>query len=176
MEQDYGLILPRWLQVDFSPHVQQFAEQSETEVSTGQIRQIFQDTYIDVGNPMTVESYQASRSKGSDQLTATLITQTGRVEISSEGKGILDAFVSAINSKLDSKLILVDYSEHTLGDNEQSEAMAYVQLNINGKRFCAAGCSEDIVGASLRAVLNAVSRAGVDIKNEAAPALKAVQA
>jgi 2-isopropylmalate synthase len=175
MEQDYGLILPRWLQVDFSPHVQKFAEQSETEVSTEQIRQIFQDTYIDVGKPITVESYQASRSKGSDQLTAMLITQTERVEISSEGKGILDAFVSAINSKLDSRLVLVDYSEHTLGDNEQSEAMAYVQLNINGIRFCGAGCSEDIVGASLRAVLNAVSRAGFNIRNEAVPALKAVQ-
>jgi len=176
MEQDYGLILPRWLQVDFSPHVQQFAERSETEVSTRQIRQIFQDTYIDVGNPISVESYQASRSRGSDQLTAMLITQTGRIEISSEGKGILDAFVSALNGKLDSRLVLVDYSEHTLGDNEQSEAMAYVQLNIDGKRFCGAGCSEDIVGASLRAVLNAVSRAGVNIETGAAPALKAVQA
>jgi len=175
MEQDYGLILPRWLQVDFSPHVQQFAEQSETEVSTEQIRQIFEDTYIDVDMPITVESYQASRSKGSDQLTAMLITQTGRVEISSGGKGILDAFVSAINSKLDSRLVLVDYSEHTLGDNEQSEAMAYVQLNINGKRFCGAGCSEDIVGASLRAVLNAISRAGVDIKQGAAPVLQAIK-
>jgi len=175
MEQDYGLQLPRWLQVDFSPHVQQFAEQSESEVSTEQIRQIFQETYIDVDMPITVESYQASRAKGSDQLTAMLITQDGRVEISSDGKGILDAFVSAINNKLDSRLVLVDYSEHTLGDNEQSEAMAYVQLNINGKRFCGAGCSEDIVGASLRAVLNAVSRAGVKIENGAAPVLQAVK-
>jgi 2-isopropylmalate synthase len=174
LEQDYGLVLPRWLQVDFSPYVQKFAEQSESEVSTEQIRQIFQDTYIDVGKPITVESYQASRSKGSDQLTAMLITETGRVEISSAGKGILDAFVSAINSKLDSRLVLVDYSEHTLGDNEQSEAIAYVQLNINGMRYCGAGCSEDIVGASLRAVLNAVSRAGVTLKKGAAPTLKAV--
>jgi 2-isopropylmalate synthase len=48
-----------------------------------------------------------------------------------------------------------------LGDNEQSEAIAYVQLSINGERSCGAGCSEDIVGASLRAVLNAIARAGV---------------
>jgi 2-isopropylmalate synthase len=174
LEQDYGLILPRWLQVDFSPHVQRFAEQSETEVSAEQLRKIFQDTYIDVGRPISVESYQASRAEGSDQLTAMLVTQSGRVEISSAGKGILDAFVSAINSKLDSRLVLVDYSEHTLGDNEQSEAMAYVQLNINGTRFCGAGCSEDIVGASLRAVLNAVNRAGVNIESAATAQLQAV--
>ena len=164
LEQDYGLILPRWMQVDFSPHVQHFAEQSEAEVSTQEIRQIFQDTYIDLADPMTVESYQASRTEGLDKLFATIKTIEVSIDITGEGKGILDAFVNAINFKLDSKIVLVDYSEHTLGDNQQSEAMAYVQLSVNGQRYCGAGCSEDIVGASLRAVLNAIDRAGIDIK------------
>ena len=174
LEQDYGLILPRWLQVDFSPYIQRQAEVSETEVSTEQIRQIFQDTYINVEKPITVESYSATRAQGSDSLQATLITDDGKVKIASEGKGILDAFVCAINKKLDTTLVLVDYSEHTLGDNEQSEAMAYVQLSINGQRSCGAGCSEDIVGASLRAVLNAVARAGVEIESAVEPKLAAV--
>ena len=174
LEQDYGLILPRWMQVDFSPHVQREAETSESEVSNARIRQIFEDTYINVDNPMTVESYQANRSKGSDKLTAIINTAAGQVTIASHGKGILDAFVCAINEKLPHKLVLVDYSEHTLGDNEQSEAMAYVQLNINGQRSCGAGCSEDIVGASLRAVLNAVARAGVELAAESTARLAAV--
>ncbi len=89
-------------------------------------------------------------------------------------KGILDAFVGAINAQLDSRIVIVDYSEHTLGDSEQSEAMAYVQLNIGGQRVCGAGCSEDIVGASLRAVLNAIARAGVGIDASASPQLQAV--
>ncbi len=132
------------------------------------------DRIINVENPMTVESYQANRSQGCDRLSATLITEAGKVEIASEGKGILDAFVSAINKKLDSKLVLIDYSEHTLGDNEQSEAMAYVQLSINGQRCCGAGCSEDIVGASLRAVLNAVARTGVKLSVDNSAQLAAV--
>ena len=70
--------------------------------------------------------------------------------------------------------MIVDYSEHTLGDNEQSEAMAYVQLNVNGQRVCGAGCSEDIVGASLRAVLNAIARAGISIDASDSARLKAV--
>ena len=174
LEQDYGLILPRWLQVDFSPQVQQHAEVSETEVSTEQIRQIFQDTYIDVADAMTVESYQAARAQGTDRLSAVLTTGEDRIEIASDGKGILDAFVGALNAKLDSRIVIVDYSEHTLGDNEQSEAMAYIQLNINGQRVCGAGCSEDIVGASLRAVLAAVARAGISISAVSSAQLKAV--
>jgi 2-isopropylmalate synthase len=174
LEQDYGLILPRWLQVDFSPQIQQHAEMSETEVSTEQIRQIFQDTYIDVVDTMTVESYQAARAQGTDRLSAVLTTGSDRIEIASDGKGILDAFVGALNAKLDSRIVIVDYSEHTLGDNEQSEAMAYIQLNINGQRVCGAGCSEDIVGASLRAVLAAVARAGIRINAVGSAQLKAV--
>ncbi|MFT5550147.1 MAG: 2-isopropylmalate synthase, partial [Candidatus Azotimanducaceae bacterium] len=137
---------------------------SEAEVSTREIRRIFQDTYIDLAEPMNVVSYQAARTEGLDKLSATIKTTEANVDIAGEGKGILDAFVNAINFKLNSKIILVDYSEHTLGDNQQSEAMAYVQLGVNGQRYCGAGCSEDIVGASLRAVLNAIARAGIDIK------------
>jgi 2-isopropylmalate synthase len=174
LEQDYGLILPRWLQVDFSPQVQRHAEASESEVSTTQIRQIFQDTYIDVDGAMTVDSYQAARAQGTDQLGAVLLTDNGKVEIASDGKGILDAFVGALNKQLDSRIVIVDYSEHTLGDNEQSEAMAYVQLNINGQRVCGAGCSEDIVGASLRAVLAAVARAEISINTSNSAQLQAV--
>jgi len=168
LEQDYGLILPRWLQIDFSPHVQKQAEQSETEVSSEMIWQIFQNTYIEVDNLITVEKYQASRSRGSDRLSATLVTKNGHLDIAGEGKGILDAFVRAIKTTLDMKLVLVDYSEHTLGDNEQSEAIAYVQLSIDGQRSCGAGRSEDIVGASMRAVLNALVRAGVEVEVEVA--------
>jgi len=174
LEQHYGLILPRWMQVDFSPYVQRHAEISETEVSNEQIRNIFLQTYIKIDNAMTVENYQASRSQGSDSLSATLNTESGRVQIASEGKGILDAFVCAINQKLRSKLVLIDYSEHTLGDNEQSEAMAYVQLSINGQRGCGAGCSEDIVGASLRAVLNALARSGIEFPADSNAQLAAV--
>ena len=174
LEQDYGLILPRWLQVDFSPHVQRVAEVSEAEVSNEQIRQIFDDTYLNVDSAMRVDSYQASRAQGSDQLSAVLVSGDREIEISSDGKGILDAFIGALNAKLDTRIVIVDYNEHTLGDNEQSEAMAYIQLNIDGGRVCGAGCSEDIVGASLRAVLNALARAGVTIDAADEVKLKAV--
>ena len=161
LEKDYGLSLPRWLQVDFSPYVQKQAEESATEVSAEVIHDIFQATYINVDNPITVDRYQATRSEGSDQLDATILVDGKPIDITCEGRGILDAFMCAISSKIKNKLVLVDYNEHTLGKNEQSEAMAYVQMNIDGKRYCGAGRSEDIVGASLRAVLNAVARAEV---------------
>ncbi|MCB1756607.1 MAG: 2-isopropylmalate synthase, partial [Gammaproteobacteria bacterium] len=140
--------------------VQAYAEQSESEVSSSVIHDIFRATYLEVDRPIRVADYRASRKQGSDRLTASLVTPEANIEIAGTGRGVLDAFVGAINDHLDSRLVLVDYSEHTLGDNEQSEAMAYVQLSIAGQRFCGAGCSHDIVGASMQAVLNAISRSG----------------
>jgi len=161
LEKDYGLQLPRWLQVDFSPYVQKEAEDSASEVSSEIIHDIFNKTYLEIENPITVKRYQATREKGADKLAATLFIDGASVDIASQGRGILDAFMNALNNNVASNLVLVDYSEHTLGDNERSEAVAYVQLNIDGKRVCGAGRSEDIVGASLRAVLNAIARADV---------------
>jgi 2-isopropylmalate synthase len=174
LEQDYGVVLPRWLQVDFSPHVQREAEASETEVANEQIYRIFRDTYLDINDAMTVESYRAARSEGSDRLSAVLATDSGKIEIHGTGKGILDAFIGAMNAHLESRIVIVDYSEHTLGDNEQSEAMAYVQLSIDGQRVCGAGCSEDIVGASLRAVLGALARSGIRLDTADSAQLRAV--
>lgn len=165
LEQDYGLVLPRWLQVDFSPHVQQQAEKSESEVSTQQLWEIFQSVYVDVPDKSRTRNYLVSRADGVDQLSATIDTVQGEIVLSEGGRGVLAAFVKGLNKALESELILVDYSEHTLGDNEKSEAMAYVQLSINGQRSCGAGRSTDIIGASLQAVLNAVTRSGIRFKS-----------
>ena len=135
---------------------------------------IFRRTYLEPDHLMKVESYQASRADSVDRLSAVLVAGESKIEITSNGKGILDAFVGAINAHLDSRLVIVDYNEHTLGDNEQSEAMAYVQLSFGGRRVCGAGCSEDIVGASLRAVLSAIARAGVGFDSGSEAHLKAV--
>ena len=87
---------------------------------------------------------------------------------------VIDAFVSSLSSSFACELVLLEYSEHTLGDNERSDAIAYIQMSINGQRYCGVGQSNDIVEASLRAVLNAANRAG--ISKEVQPSAKAINA
>lgn len=174
LEQDYGLILPRWLQVDFSPHVQRYADTHKKEISSEIIYAIFSDTYIDVNNPYVIKNYTATHNNGSDQLNVEVRTNKDTVKgsrqntisINGSGCGILDSFINAINTNTDSKIIIIDYNEHTLGSTEKSEAICYVQLSINGERFSGAGKSEDIVGASLHAVLNTIARAGLDLAHQ----------
>ncbi len=169
MEQDYGVQMPRWLQVDFSPHIQKRAEDSESEVSPADIFDTFKRTYM--VDEYCLDSYDLSRSHDADQLSAT-ITSTGndKISVQGRGKGVLDAFVCGLASHTGSDMVLIDYSEHTLGTDAQAEAICYVQMSINGSRYCAAGRSADIVGASVQALLNAVARSGQRLSNAAVQA------
>ena len=161
LEQDYNLHLPRWLQVDFSSHIQQQAESTAGEVSSDDIWSSFEQTYINHNHPIKLQDYQVSRQQGRDQLSATVLINQQTTIIKSEGQGVLDAFITAINTTLGEEIVLIDYSEHTLGSNEQSDAIAYVQLSINGQRYCGAGKSADIIEASLYAVLSASNRSAL---------------
>ncbi|MFT4926055.1 MAG: 2-isopropylmalate synthase [Phenylobacterium sp.] len=168
LEQEFGLKMPRWLQIDFSPHIQQQAEQSQAEVPSQDIWQIFQQTYLKPNNPMKVEGYTLTRSDHHDFLNATIKTVHQDMTLSANGKGVLDAFICGLNEKTAANILLLDYAEHALpgvdmAQNEQAKAITYVQLSINNQRFAGAGTSTDIVGASLQAVLNALSRAEVEL-------------
>ena len=159
LEQDYGMILPCWLQVDFSQHVQRYADTNKKEISAEVIYNIFQQTYMNNNNHTryAMKEYTATHNNASDHLTAELVLNGKTAIINGEGRGILDSFINAMNNITDSEIIILDYNEHTLGNTEQSSAICYMQLSINRQRYYSAGKSEDIVGASLQAVLNATA-------------------
>ncbi|MFT6987846.1 MAG: 2-isopropylmalate synthase [Psychromonas sp.] len=168
LEQDYGIQMPRWMQVDFSPHVQEYAENSESEVSSAMIQNIFSNTYLAAQKTATVDNYQLNRQGDQDSLQAQILGINASVKINGQGKGVLDAFVRGLSASLETDIVIIDYNEHALpskkgAENEQAEAIAYVQLSIQGARYCAAAKCSDIVSASLQAVLNAVIRSGANI-------------
>ena len=56
-------------------------------------------------------------------------------------------FTNALEALTGKKIVVVEYSEHTLGQSADAEAVCYVQLNIEGARPCGVGRSHDIVQA-----------------------------
>ena len=167
LRRDYGLELPRWLQVDFSTAVQDLAEDSEAEVSSDEIYALFQQTYLMTADRWQLGNYQLLRQNGSDGLEVTLTGPSGDVALSGQGNGVVDAFVQAMESVTGRHIVVVEYSEHTLGQSADAEAVCYVQLNIDGERPCGVGRSHDIVHASLAAILSALDGRGLITANAA---------
>lgn len=158
LEQEHGIKMPRWLQVDFSPVVQKEAELTEAEVSAEQIAELFQRTYLAPNGSMYLKSYQVNRQDGQDSMDSVLVDGDTETNISSQGRGVLEAFTAGLGRYIGKDLVIIEYNEHTLGHDEASDAMAYVQLSVDSKRVCGAGRSRDILGATLAAILNAVAR------------------
>jgi len=165
---DHGFDLPRWLQIDFSPSVQAFAEASEGEVSSEAILDLFARTYLPADPRWQLHDYQLSRADGVDRLQLSLREGSATRQLSGSGNGVVAAFVDALERFIGRQIVLVEYSEHALSQSADAEAVCYIQLNIDGERSCGVGRSHDIVQASLRAILGALGRSGAVAKGRAA--------
>ncbi len=159
LERDFGISMPRWLQIDFSPVVQAYAEQQETEVGSEAIHALFQKTYLNGAGRWDLGNYQVNREDGTDRLQAELIRGSARETINGTGNGVVASFVDAMEQFTGKQIVLVEYSEHALSQSADAEALCYIQLNIGGERYCGCGRSHDIVQASLDGILRAINKA-----------------
>ncbi len=168
LRRDYGLELPRWLQVDFSTVVQELAEDSESEVSSEDIFTLFSRHYLDTEKGWHVGDYRLSRENGLDRLEVNLHGPENRdLFLSGRGSGVVGAFVQVMEELTGNHIVVVEYSEHSLGQSADAQAVCYVQLNIDGERPCGVGRSDDIVHASLAAILSALEGQGLDFADAA---------
>jgi 2-isopropylmalate synthase len=168
LQRDYGLELPRWLQIDFSSAVQAYAEERESEVGSDEIYQLFEQTYLKGEGRWRLGSYQVNRERGVDQLQAELLHGANQHSLAGSGNGVVAAFVDAMEHFVGKQVVLVEYSEHALSHSADAEAICYIQLNIDGERFCGVGRSHDIVQASLDGILGAINAAHLGEESAAA--------
>ena len=168
LERDHGLELPRWLQIDFSSAVQAYAEEREAEVESEDIHQLFQQTYLANDGCWRLGNYQVSREESVDKLQAELLQGTSSHSLSGTGNGVVASFVDAMERFTGKQIVLVEYNEHALSHSADAEAICYIQLNIEGDRYCGVGRSHDIIQASLDGILGAINKAAESDQNAAA--------
>ncbi len=159
MERDYGMILPRWLQIDLAQIVQQESEHIAGEIDASRIHALFLEHFADARLPATLQGYRLQRDAGIDEIEAELRINNTTQTIRGKGEGAIEAFVAAWSAAFGVQLAIVDYSEHALSAGTQAEAVAYVQLNIDGQRTAGVAFDRDTVSASLGAVISALNRA-----------------
>ena len=113
--------------------------------------------------PTALLGYRIDKN-GHDVIEARVRDGQHEQVLHGEGEGAISAFVSAWMKHSGQKIHVVDYSEHAIGEGTNAEAVAYVQLNVDGRRIAGAAFDHDTISASLKAVLSALNR--VQIKRE----------
>ena len=162
METDYGVRMPRRLQIEFSQVIQQIADESGKELRSEDIWQAFDREYLTQDGPYRfIEHETIPIARGSEirDLSATIMNEGEEVEIKGRGNGPIDAFVKALQTLTGLDFRLVDYFEHAIGSGADTEAIAIVELQPKeGTPVFGVAKDANIVHASLKAVLSAVNR------------------
>ncbi len=162
LEQDFGYVLPKPLSVELSQEVQAQAERSEGEVSPDSIRSMFERSYVNRSQPLSIRSHASETHGELEKHRFAIQTAEGALSLESHGKGPLDAFVRALSRQLGALIQIESYAEHALGAGADAQAVAYVALSLAGEqRAWGVGSHESIVTASLSAIISALNRAGV---------------
>ena len=159
MENEYNLQLPRWMQIEFSAVVQQHAEKSETEVSPTRLWELFEQEYMEINQPYNLVRYQIQRENDTETLIADLGYDTGKIQVKGSGKGVIEAFIDALQQATGHSIVIVEYSEHALSQDTSAKAITYMQVSIDGMRYSSAAINSDIISASFKAILTAVNLA-----------------
>ncbi|RBI68204.1 2-isopropylmalate synthase [Vreelandella sulfidaeris] len=157
LERDYGINLPRWMMLALAPYVQQESEKRASELSSEMIRQVMFDNFTQEV-PLSLIDYQLSKGK-QEGIEVTLQQGDELLHLSGKGNGAMSAFTDAWQRHSGSSLGIIDYSEHSLGASSEANAIAFVQLNIDGQRLCAVAEDSDTVSASLKALLSGINAA-----------------
>ena len=162
LEEDYGIELPRLLQVELSKVVQGVTDETGKELSSATIYEIFENEYLNakgdiefVDHQTTVDTHASERRK----LIATIREKGAERMLEGVGTGPIDAYMSALKQAYGFDLKVNDYREHTTGFGSDAVAVAYVEMRDDkGEPIFGVGRHANIVTASLKAITSAVNR------------------
>ncbi|KAI0647492.1 2-isopropylmalate synthase [Trametes meyenii] len=184
VQQHLGLDMPRKMQVSFYQIIQDIADREAREMTVEDITTAFRKTYHFGGKAyegrLILKSYKVSSEPAPGGLTDEAADERRQFDgtisvdgvlrvIRGDGNGPLSALLDALCTHLHIDLSVREYSEHTIGSDQNAKAGAYVELVPQGtdikdtrrsaQSWWGIGVDSDIAGAGLRAVLSAANGA-----------------
>ena len=155
LEQEYGIQLPRRMQIEFSQVIKAETDRSGLEVSAAQIYTLLDSEYLQAVTPYALQKHRLQEEDG----ICTLITEVsadGAVKRwSGCGNGPLEALVASLPVHVE----IMDYHQHAIGSGSDAQAAAYIELRLPGQRSVfGVGIDGNITTASIRALFSALNR------------------
>ncbi|HCC66226.1 MAG TPA: 2-isopropylmalate synthase [Moraxella sp.] len=169
LQRDFGFHLPRWAQIDFSRVIQQEAESRQTELTSDDVISVFENTYLNQST-LVLQDYEIKNTAGAVSFKGSVRTGDDIIDVVGNGNGPLSAFINAISGKLNKNIHVINYAEHALTvesqsplteNNSDANAVAYLQLNIEGEIYSGIGTCSSTVSAMLKAALSALAQAQI---------------
>ena len=162
LARDYGLEIPRRLQIEFSRMVQEHTDRSGKEATSHDILALFEQHYLSVNTPL-VYGHNEQHSLDKEVSLAINVSISGQAQrLSGRGSGPVAAATEALSKFVEEPIAIIDYHEHALcnGDGGAGgEAVSYIEMRVgNGQAVFGIGRDQSIVAAAIKALINGINR------------------
>jgi 2-isopropylmalate synthase len=158
LEQEYGISLPRRMQIEFSQVVQRETDRLGLEMTAKQIHSLLISEYLQANTPYALVSHRLQEENGNSAVEVEVASKgQGETNLHWRGKGngALEALVAGLPVPVE----IMDYNEHAIGAGTNAKAAAYIELRVNGERAVhGVGIDENITTASFKALFSALNR------------------
>jgi 2-isopropylmalate synthase len=168
LESEYGLELPRRLQIEFSQVVQGVMDEGGKELSAQDLWSLFQGEYR-LGQASVAHQVLESGLGAAGELVslaADVRTGSRKLAVRGTGNGPIDAFVEGLSQATGERIRVLDYHEHAIASGADARAVAYLELRVGERTVFGVGMDANIVSASLQAIVSGLQRAGLATEQE----------
>ena len=169
MEAEYGIVMPRRLQVEFSGEVQAYTDTHGGEMSALDIWNLFASTYIAPTEPVGYVGYQLTdhpHDASGQGIRLTVEVAGARHTLQGFGNGPIDAAVQALLS-IGVDVQVRSFEERSTKSSTHggdAQACAFMELSSDATdapdRF-GVGLDHNILTASIKALVSGVNRLGL---------------
>lgn len=165
LEQEYGISLPRRMQIEFSQVVQRETDRLGLEMTAAQIHGLLEQEYLQAKSPYALVSHKLREEDGTSTVDIKVAVEGRTEHWHGTAKGPLEALVACLPQTVE----IMDYHEHSIGAGANAKAASYIEVRLEGQRpLHGIGIDENITTASFRALLSALNRAVTQAQAKAA--------
>jgi 2-isopropylmalate synthase len=163
LERDYGVVMPRRMQVEFSNVVQKHMDSAEGEMTSQQLWALFEATYLTIDHDVAYHAHHLFEDGDKQGIELEMTVAGERRTLRGVGSGPIAATVNALSLPIR----IDNYEERALRAGADASALAIVEAareGLAGIRY-GVGRHANIATASVLAVLSAARRLGVSAKD-----------
>ncbi|MBN2531954.1 MAG: 2-isopropylmalate synthase [Spirochaetales bacterium] len=162
MSRDFGIELPKLMHPELGEEVNKMADKLGRELSPDEVYRIFKDMYLNNHEPLELIHIHSIQYENDHDLSCEVeIEYKGdKKKIKGKGNGPISAFVHALDADGIDDFTLIDFHEHAIGKGSETEAAAYVQIELpDQSKYWGAGIDTNISFAGIKALISAYNRA-----------------
>ena len=171
LENAFGFVLPQNMRESFGYLVKSVSDHAHKELKPDEVMDIFEKNYVNIVEP--VKLFEHHYQQKGDIHTVVTVEYDGKIqELSGIGNGRLDAVNNALRNIVKNDYTIAEYHEHALTTTSKSQAVAYVCVEYGDKKVWGVGIHNDIIAASVSALVSAINKMLVEILPQKYSAVK----